>query len=195
MPGPSSPISSPTSLRSPLLPPETKIPITGNNEHEKLYIDHMLQKYCGEFGAYQLRHFVLTSLAWALEAFHTMIMIFADREPEWSCSGVGCSPTATSVCGFDEDVWRWSGGTSSSTVSEWGLICGEKYKVGLVQALFFGGCMIGNNSIFFIFLLFMFYFFHSFVNFIICYYAHPSYIIYCSSVHIFYSYSEPSLYL
>jgi OCT family organic cation transporter-like MFS transporter 4/5 len=28
-------------------------------------------------------------------------------------------------------------------VSEWGLICGDKYKVGLVQALFFAGCMIG----------------------------------------------------
>ncbi|KAL1811513.1 hypothetical protein ACET3Z_021578 [Daucus carota] len=141
MPGPSSPLSSPTALRSPLLSPEAKIPVT--DEPEKLYIDHMLQKYCGEFGAYQLKHFVLTSLAWALEAFHTMIMIFADREPDWRCSGPGCSPAATSVCGLDEDVWQWSSGTASSTVSEWGLICGEKYKVGLVQAIFFGGCMIG----------------------------------------------------
>lgn len=143
MPGPSSPLSSPTALRSPLLSPEAKIPVT--DEPEKLYIDHMLQKYCGEFGAYQLKHFVLTSLAWALEAFHTMIMIFADREPDWRCSGPGCSPAATSVCGLDEDVWQWSSGTAGSTVSEWGLICGEKYKVGLVQAIFFGGCMIGNK--------------------------------------------------
>lgn len=145
MPGPSSPLSSPTTIRSPLLPPDTKIPITGENGNEKLYIDQMLQQYCGEFGSYQLRHFLLTSLAWALEAFHTMVMIFADREPDWRCNGTGCSPTATSVCGLDDGAWQWSGGTGSSTVSEWGLICGEKYKVGLVQALFFGGCMIGNN--------------------------------------------------
>jgi len=38
-------------------------------------------------------------------------------------------------------------------VSEWGLICGDKYKVGLVQALFFAGCMIGK---FFFSLLYFF---------------------------------------
>jgi len=111
---------------------------------EKLCIDEILQKYCGEFGRWQLRHFVLTSLAWALEAFHTMVMIFADREPEWRCldgaAGLGCDPDAKSMCGFQTGSWEWVG---NSTVSEWGLICTDKFKVGLVQAVFFGGCMIG----------------------------------------------------
>ncbi|CDP05819.1 unnamed protein product [Coffea canephora] len=107
----------------------------------------MLQKYCGEFGFWQLRHFILASLAWALEAFHTMVMIFADREPGWRCldgaAGSGCYPEAKSVCELEPGSWEWIGGPGTSTVAEFGLVCGQKYKVGLVQALFFGGCMIG----------------------------------------------------
>jgi OCT family organic cation transporter-like MFS transporter 4/5 len=107
----------------------------------------MLTKYCGEFGFWQCKHFILTSLAWALEAFHTMVMIFADREPDWRClaaePGWSCYSPDGSVCGLEPGSWEWIGGAGSSTVAEWGLICGEKYKVGLVQALFFGGCMLG----------------------------------------------------
>ncbi|XAR67496.1 hypothetical protein NMG60_11002273 [Bertholletia excelsa] len=107
-----------------------------------LCIDEMLQMYCGEFGSWQLKHFVLTSLAWALEALHTMVMIFTDREPLWRCTagGGGCP---ASMCGLDPSSWEWVGGPGSSTVAEFGLVCGQKYKVGLVQALFFSGCMIG----------------------------------------------------
>ncbi|KAL1537749.1 Organic cation/carnitine transporter 4 [Salvia divinorum] len=113
-------------LRSPLL------------AAERLCMDDMLKKYCGEFGWWQLRHFVLTSMAWALEAFHTMVVIFADREPERRCVGGG-----ECACGTEAAAWEWVGGKGSSTVAEFGLICGEKYKVGLVQALFFAGCMVG----------------------------------------------------
>ncbi|CAN1774984.1 Organic cation/carnitine transporter 4 [Linum perenne] len=114
---------------------------------ERVTIDDMLQKYCGEFGRWQLRHFVLTSLAWALEAFHTMVMIFADREPDFRCVGEGgCGGAAKGVCGLESGSWEWVGGLGSSTVTEWGLVCGEKYKVGLVQAVFFGGCMIGAGT-------------------------------------------------
>ncbi|KAL2483662.1 Organic cation/carnitine transporter 4 [Forsythia ovata] len=129
-------------LRSPLLSTSEG----SSGKAEKLCIDDMLKKYCGEFGFWQLRHFLLTSLAWALEGFHTMVMIFADREPAWRCSGisgVACSTEAKSVCHLEPGSWEWIGGSKSSTVAEFGLICGEKYKVGLVQALFFGGCMIG----------------------------------------------------
>ncbi|KAK3021969.1 hypothetical protein RJ639_045664 [Escallonia herrerae] len=139
------PSSASSDLRSPLLYPAQ--PPAGDGEYatEKLCIDDMLRKYCGEFGFWQYKHFVLTSLAWALEAFHTMVMIFADREPGWRCVGQvsNCSSGAGSVCGLEPGSWEWVGGPGSSTVAEWGLVCGQKYKVGLVQALFFGGCMIG----------------------------------------------------
>ncbi|XP_059662555.1 organic cation/carnitine transporter 4 [Cornus florida] len=141
----SSPFGDPD-LRSPLIPPAKNL--DGESEAEKLCIDDMLQKYCGEFGAWQLKHFVLTSLAWALEAFHAMVMIFADREPGWRCVGGGpetvCwSSAVQSVCGLEPGSWEWIGGPGSSTVAQWGLVCGDKYKVGLVQSLFFGGCLIG----------------------------------------------------
>lgn len=140
--------SSDPDLRSPLLSsleePARK-PEKGPDV-QKLTIDDMLQKHCGEFGTWQLRHFVLTCLAWALEGFHTMVMIFADREPEFRCLGSGCDEMAKSVCGFEPGSWDWVGGAGSSTVAQWGLVCGEKYKVGLVQAVFFGGCMIGAGT-------------------------------------------------
>ncbi|KAH9321848.1 hypothetical protein KI387_016487, partial [Taxus chinensis] len=109
-------------------------------EQKKLTIDEMLQKWTGEFGWWQLRHFVLTSLAWTLEALHTMVMIFADREPPWQCSSTSCSP-ASSVCSMAETSWEWVQGHGVSTVSEWGLICGNKYKVGVAQSAFFLGCL------------------------------------------------------
>ncbi|XLR41571.1 hypothetical protein S83_026231 [Arachis hypogaea] len=109
---------------------------------EKLSIDEMLQKHCGEFGKWQLKHFVLTNLAWTFYAFHIMVMPFADRIPEWRCVGRDCEGGG-SVCELSPGEWEWVGGRSGSTVSEWGLICGDKFKVGLVQSIFFAGCMIG----------------------------------------------------
>ncbi|XP_058779937.1 organic cation/carnitine transporter 4-like [Vicia villosa] len=122
-------------LLSPILSPPSK--------NEKICIDNMLQKYCGEFGKWQMKHFILTSLAWALQAFHSMVMIFTDREPDWKCvSGTECS-AGGSVCSMSPESWEWIGGKTASTVSEWNLICGDKFKVGLVQAVFFVGCTIG----------------------------------------------------
>ncbi|KZV55973.1 organic cation/carnitine transporter 4 [Dorcoceras hygrometricum] len=127
-------------LRSPLIQPGSA---ASTKRMERLSIDDMLLKYCGEFGWWQFRHFVLTSTAWALEAFHTMVVIFADREPDWRCSAGGCPAGVQTLCQLEPGSWEWVGGTGSSTVAEFGLICGQKYKIGLVQALFFAGCMIG----------------------------------------------------
>ncbi|VFQ58627.1 unnamed protein product [Cuscuta campestris] len=115
-------------LRAPLLREEKRA--------EKMTVDGALQKYCGEFGWWQLRHFVLASLPWALEGIHTMVMIFADRDP-------GRRSSSPAACGLGPRPWEWDGGPGSSTVAEFGLVCGLKYRVGLVQSLFFAGCMIG----------------------------------------------------
>ncbi|KAJ0733785.1 putative major facilitator, sugar transporter, major facilitator superfamily [Helianthus annuus] len=131
-------------LCSPLLPP---VMVDGQPPLEMLSVDQALTKYCGEFGFWQLKHFVLTCMAWALEAIHTMVMVFADREPGWTCEpGSECVLNSNeSVCGLQPGSWRWDGSEGWSTVAEWGLVCGQKYKVGLVQALFFSGCMIGGG--------------------------------------------------
>ncbi|KAL1299367.1 hypothetical protein HN51_043813 [Arachis hypogaea] len=137
---PTTPFSDSDELRMPLVAVAAK-----EAETEKLCIDEMLRKYCGEFGKWQLRHFIFTSLAWALEAFHTMVMIFADREPEWRCTATTSAACGVvgSTCEIRPDDWEWIGGRGGATVSEWGLVCGDKFKVGLVQSLFFAGCMIG----------------------------------------------------
>ncbi|CAK9317658.1 unnamed protein product [Citrullus colocynthis] len=111
---------------------------------ESLTVDAMLQKYCGEFGPWQLRNFLLSNLSCTLEAFHTMVMIFADREVEWRClDDSSCDAAGKDVCGLKPGSWEWVGGRGSSTVVEWDLVCEDKYKVGLAQAIFFLGCTLG----------------------------------------------------
>lgn len=120
-------------------------PIVESAATERLTIDDMLGKYCGEFGPWQWKNFVLANLGWTLEALHTMIVIFADHQPRWQCiDPTDCNAAATSVCGMKPGSWEWVDGRRSSTVAEWSLICGDKYKVGLAQSMFFIGCMIGN---------------------------------------------------
>ncbi|PKA66530.1 Organic cation/carnitine transporter 4 [Apostasia shenzhenica] len=108
---------------------------------KRMGIDDVLRLHAGEFGRWQLRHFVLTCAAWALEALHTMVMIFADREPAWRSTVPGVDPP--DLCGVAAGDWEWIEGAAASTVSEWGLVCGQRYKVGLAQSGFFAGCMIG----------------------------------------------------
>ncbi|KAM3316986.1 hypothetical protein ACQJBY_034891 [Aegilops geniculata] len=108
---------------------------------DRMSIDDALARHAGEFGRWQLRHFVLVTAAWTLEAMHIMVMVFADREPAMSCpAGDGrCGDR----CAGAAAGWEWDQGSGSSTVAEWGLVCGERYKVGLVHAVFFVGSMIG----------------------------------------------------
>ncbi|PKA53542.1 Organic cation/carnitine transporter 4 [Apostasia shenzhenica] len=100
-----------------------------DGEEEGIGVDEMLERFAGEFGPWQLRQFLLTSIAWALNSIHTMAVVFADREP------AGPDP-----CGAASRAGEWAG----STVEEWHLACGgERYKVGLAQSAFFAGSMIG----------------------------------------------------
>jgi len=96
-----------------------------------------IQKRMGEFVRAQLKHFVLSSIAWTLEAFHTMVVIFSDYEPNWHCNidksfddflsmnrrFESCSSTG-SVCSMDvgsmdRATWGPDGGKGVSTVYEW----------------------------------------------------------------------------
>lgn len=125
---------------------ESELKPTVESVPERLTVDAMLQKYCGEFGPWQLRNFLLGNLSYTLEAFHTMVMIFADRNVEWRClngDSDDCNAAAKDVCGLKPGSWEWVGSRGSSTVAEWDLVCGNKYKVGLAQAIFFLGCTLG----------------------------------------------------
>lgn len=117
---------------------------------ERLTVDQVLEKWVGEFGWGQFWHFLFVSLAWTIESMHTLVMIFADKDPEWRCTNAPssnstylCSPSSN-ICDLDPGSWEWSGPVSASSVSQFGLICGDHYKVGLVQSSFFIGCLIGE---------------------------------------------------
>lgn len=56
-----------------------------------------------------------------------------------------CTPT-TSLCEMDRSLWEWVGGKGFSTVSQWDLICGDEYKKGLAQSLFFIGGLFGKHN-------------------------------------------------
>ncbi|KAI9187438.1 hypothetical protein LWI28_028152 [Acer negundo] len=87
------------------------------------------------FGPWQRCHFVLTSLAW-LWRVSTRWSDFSDRERTGPVSGQAANPQAKNVCGFEPG--HGPGVVAdSSIVSQWGLVCENKYKVGLVQAMFF----------------------------------------------------------
>ncbi|XP_044968056.1 organic cation/carnitine transporter 4-like [Hordeum vulgare subsp. vulgare] len=120
---------------------EALLASSGSGAGDRLSIDDALAQHAGQFGRWQLRHFLMVTAAWTLEAMHTMVMIFADREPAMSC------PAGNGQCGDrcagPSAGWAWDQGSASSTVAEWGLVCGESYKVGLVHALYFTSCMIG----------------------------------------------------
>jgi OCT family organic cation transporter-like MFS transporter 4/5 len=119
-------------------------------------VDEALAKWAGEFGRAQAARFALASLAWSLEALHTLVTVFADRDPPWLCihppplpdySTTPCSSSplhSSPSCSMDRRSWEWAGGNSQSTVSEWDLVCaGGSYKKGLAQSAFFVGCLIG----------------------------------------------------
>ncbi|PKA63695.1 Organic cation/carnitine transporter 4 [Apostasia shenzhenica] len=110
-------------LTAALLPP------AGSGDgREEMGVDEMLQRFAGEFGRWQFRQFLFTSLAWVLCAFQIVVVVFADREPALP----GTCPAAVKPV-------KWP----RSTAEEWGLICGKRYKLGLAQSAFFAGSMAG----------------------------------------------------
>lgn len=48
---------------------------------------------------------------------------------------------------MDPRFWEWVGGPGVSTVSQFNLICGDEYKVGLAQSVFFIGGFLGESSL------------------------------------------------
>ncbi|MCO5577838.1 hypothetical protein L7F22_031673 [Adiantum nelumboides] len=111
-------------------------------QKSELSIDEILQEWVGELGPAQVLHFTLVSLIWCLQAILTFTMVFADRTPSWTCAEQLCD-SVFSMCSLDPSLWEWSGDVGETTVSEWGLICNNSYKVGLVQCSFFVAALLG----------------------------------------------------
>lgn len=133
--------------------------------HINLSVDQILDQHVGGFGPAQLLHVLMVSLAWAFDAMHSFIPIFTDAQPSWRCTASQtpdfthnvplqlsstsmsgqkwCTPMSD-LCEMDGSLWEWVDGRGSSVVSEWGLICHDKFKSGIPASLFFMGCILGS---------------------------------------------------
>ncbi|ERN09586.1 hypothetical protein AMTR_s00029p00167630 [Amborella trichopoda] len=104
----------------------------GGKPKLELTVDEIIEEYVGSFGFSQLVHVFLVSLAWIFDSQHTLVTIFTDAEPQWRCkmNGYECWENA-SLCDLHPKAWEWVGGERMSTVAEWGLICGHRFRAGI----------------------------------------------------------------
>ncbi|XP_071806680.1 solute carrier family 22 member 15-like [Asterias amurensis] len=105
--------------------------------------DHVL-KTVGEFGRLQKSNFLFLSSLNTVMATHMLAIAFVGKEPAYiSCKDNPiakhhpCSPDARPC---NEYAYSHE---FTSIVTEWDLVCSNKYKVGLVQSVFMFGVLIG----------------------------------------------------
>lgn len=53
----------------------------GKEEKVEVSLEDIIDEYVGGFGYAQLIHVFLVSLAWFFDAQHTLVTIFADKQP------------------------------------------------------------------------------------------------------------------
>ncbi|KAG6383134.1 hypothetical protein SASPL_157119 [Salvia splendens] len=117
-----------------------------NGVRNKLTVDEVVEEYVGSFGFSQLVQVTLVSIARIFDSHCTLVTIFTDAQPQsWRCIGHGCSgEAAASVCGLKPGTWEWSGGNTSSTIAEWGLVCDRRFLAALPTSVYFLGSLIGS---------------------------------------------------
>ena len=67
------------------------------------HLDEMLSLHVGENGKAQLRHFLLSSMAWVPAVMLTLASVFTERTPEWRCTSddntlCGIGGNVTDIC-------------------------------------------------------------------------------------------------
>ncbi|KAG6396450.1 hypothetical protein SASPL_142600 [Salvia splendens] len=114
----------------------------------KLTVDEVVEEYVGSFGFLQLVQVILVSLARIFDSHCTLVTIFTDAQPQsWQCIGRECGgTTAASVCGLKPGTWEWSGGSTSSTIAEWGLVCDRRFLAALPTSVYFLSSLIGSAA-------------------------------------------------
>lgn len=123
----------------------------------ELTVDQVVEEYVGSFGFSQLLHVFLVSLAWIFDSQNTLVTIFTDAQPAaWRCTATDAAACgfrrggdAAEVCGLVAGSWEWIGGSMSSTIAEWGLVCDRKFLAAVPASLFFIGSLLGKTIIFF----------------------------------------------
>ena len=110
-----------------------------------LTVEEMISLHVGEIGKAQVRHFVLSSVAWVPAVFMTLMSVFTERDPAWRCVAPdGCEDRA--FCSLNDKDWEWVS-KSASIRSEWNLVCGDAWKVSSADSMFFAGFFFGAGLI------------------------------------------------
>jgi len=110
-----------------------------------LTVEELISLHVGDLGRAQLRHFVLSSLAWMPTVFMTLMSVFTERDPAWRClTPDGCA--GGDNCSLERDEWEWVS-KSASIRSEWNLICGDAWKVSAADSMFFAGFFFGAGMV------------------------------------------------
>ncbi|KAK6925397.1 Major facilitator, sugar transporter-like [Dillenia turbinata] len=118
-------------------------------------VDEVVEDHVGALGVSQVMHVLLVSLALIFDSQTTLVTIFTDAQPTaWRCkeehapSYTACVAAASlgadGVCGAPLGSWDWVGGSRSSTIAEWGLVCDRKFLAAMPASLFFLGSLLGS---------------------------------------------------
>ncbi|XP_038065659.1 solute carrier family 22 member 15-like [Patiria miniata] len=101
-------------------------------------------KTVGEFGRVQKSNFLLLASMNGFMAMHMLALAFVGKEPQHVFCGDNpratvhpCSPKARPCSHYTYS------NEFTSIVTEWDLVCGNAYKVGLVQSIFMFGVLTG----------------------------------------------------
>lgn len=122
----------------------------------ELTVDEVVEQYVGSLGFSQIIHVFLVSLAWIFDSQNTLVTIFTDAQPAaWRCTSPPCvhddTANAAAVCSMVAGSWEWIGGSKSSIIAEWSLVCDRKLLAAAPASLFFIGSLLGKftNTYFF----------------------------------------------
>jgi MFS family permease len=97
----------------------------------------LIQNITGAFGKYQLLLCLLIFLSKFPVAFHQMAIIFLAPKTPYTCKD------SDSACPCDQPVYDTSVFTAT-IISEWNLICQDKWLTSFTQTLFQLGTLIGS---------------------------------------------------
>ncbi|XP_074372586.1 organic cation/carnitine transporter 1-like [Apium graveolens] len=116
----------------------------------ELTVDEVVEQYVGSLGFSQIIHVFLVSLAWIFDSQNTLVTIFTDAQPAaWRCTSPPCvrndTANAAAVCSMVAGSWEWIGGSKSSIIAEWSLICDRKFLAAAPASLFFIGSLLGSG--------------------------------------------------
>ncbi|KAJ6844095.1 organic cation/carnitine transporter 1 [Iris pallida] len=114
----------------------------------ELTVDEIIEQHVGSLGFAQIVHvFLVTRVDLRLpeHARHHIQRRAAQVEVQGGARGCGGGVRHVGdAVRARRGAWEWVGGSRTSTIAEWELICGNKFRAGIPASLFFIGSLLGS---------------------------------------------------